>query len=105
MEHARIRRGRFVRSAAGAGIAPAAPRPEIQKRGLAITLVLVAFGQEAARQQRDAHDQSQSKYERNDIPRHCDVTIRSETDYCRCVAWGHTEEARCTDQASGPAGG
>jgi hypothetical protein len=49
---------RFVRSAAGAGIAAAAPRPEIQERGLAITLVIVALGQETARQQRNADKQS-----------------------------------------------
>ena len=53
----------FVRSAAGAGIAAAAPRPEIQEHGLAITLVLVTLGQETANQQSDANKQSQSRYD------------------------------------------
>ena len=51
-----------MRSRARAGIATAAPRPEILESGLTITLVLVALGQEMARQQRKAKNQGQSKY-------------------------------------------
>ncbi len=53
----------LVRSAAGAGVAATAARPEIQERGLAITLILVTLGQETTPQQSDANKQSQSKYD------------------------------------------